>query len=253
LNIKFSNKEQELVDLVSKTETFDEVLSASKLIFEYLNEKQQEQNSLDVNLNSNSEEESESNDSSNQETPNNNSDAPKNEGESDEEDLSDQSDSNTSADQNSGGDKSLLESKTADSFEENLQNIISKTNDDDYISYVTIPDYNYFDFVISNEKVHEYVNQHWRNWEEIRKGNNIFIDEWTASDAEYLKFKKDSAKEVNYLVKEFECKKSAASYSRASTSRTGVLDCTKLHTYKYSEDIFKRITVLPDGKNHGLI
>jgi hypothetical protein len=32
-----------------------------------------------------------------------------------------------------------------------------------------------------------------------------------------------------------------------------VLDTTKLHTYLYNEDIFKKVTVRPDGKNHGLI
>ena len=60
-------------------------------------------------------------------------------------------------------------------------------------------------------------------------------------------------KEVNYLVKEFECHKAADSYARATTARTGVLDCSKLHTYKYNEDLFKKITTLSDGKNHGLI
>lgn len=65
--------------------------------------------------------------------------------------------------------------------------------------------------------------------------------------------KKDAQKEVSYLVKEFECRKSASAYARASTSRTGVLDTRNLHTYKFNEDLFKKITVLPDGKNHGLI
>ena len=69
----------------------------------------------------------------------------------------------------------------------------------------------------------------------------------------FAKFKKSAQKEVNYLVKEFECKKSASAYARATTSRTGVLDCTKLHTYKYNEDLFRKVTVIPDGKNHGLI
>ena len=54
-------------------------------------------------------------------------------------------------------------------------------------------------------------------------------------------------------MKEFECKKAADSYARATTARTGVLDCSKLHTYKYNEDLFKKVTTLADGKNHGLI
>ena len=37
------------------------------------------------------------------------------------------------------------------------------------------------------------------------------------------------------------------------TSRTGVLDCGVLHTYKYNDDLFKKVTILPEGKNHGLL
>jgi hypothetical protein len=69
----------------------------------------------------------------------------------------------------------------------------------------------------------------------------------------YREYKKDSIKSVNYLVKEFECKKAADQYARASTSRTGVLDTARLHTYKFSDDVFKKVTTIPDGKNHGLV
>ena len=55
------------------------------------------------------------------------------------------------------------------------------------------------------------------------------------------------------MVKEFECRKSADAYARASTAKTGVLNTGMLHTYKYNEDLFKRVTVIPDGKNHGMI
>ena len=74
-----------------------------------------------------------------------------------------------------------------------------------------------------------------------------------ASKVEYNKFKKRSLKTVMYLVKEFEQKKSAALYARASSDKTGVLDPLKLHSYKYADDVFKRLTILPDGKNHGLM
>jgi hypothetical protein len=77
--------------------------------------------------------------------------------------------------------------------------------------------------------------------------------DFSGPDSEFAKFKKSSNKEVNYLVKEFECKKSADAYSRSFTSKTGTLDCTKLHTYKYNEDLFKKVNVIPNGKNHGLI
>ena len=71
---------------------------------------------------------------------------------------------------------------------------------------------------------------------------------------QYLnKFEKESQKTINYMLKEFEMKKSADSYVRASIAKTGQLDMTKIHSYKYNEDLFKKVTVMPDGKNHGLI
>jgi hypothetical protein len=55
------------------------------------------------------------------------------------------------------------------------------------------------------------------------------------------------------MVKEFEMKKAATAYSRSKQSKTGTIDTTKIHSYKFSEDIFRRLTVLPTGKNHGLV
>ena len=47
------------------------------------------------------------------------------------------------------------------------------------------------------------------------------------------------------MVKEFEMKKSADAYARAAVSKTGSLDMGKLHTYKYNEDLFRKVTTLP--------
>ena len=89
------------------------------------------------------------------------------------------------------------------------------------------------------------------SWIDSQQHPNPEVYEET--DGLYNEFRKKSQKEVNYLVKEFECRKSADAYARAGQSKTGVLDTTKLHTYRYNEDLFKKVTVLPDGKNHGLL
>jgi len=89
------------------------------------------------------------------------------------------------------------------------------------------------------------------DWIDSQQHPNPEVYELT--DGQYDEFRKKSQKEVNYLVKEFECRKSADAYARAGQSKTGVLDTSKLHTYRYNEDIFKKVTVLPDGKNHGMI
>jgi hypothetical protein len=67
------------------------------------------------------------------------------------------------------------------------------------------------------------------------------------------KFKTNSARIVNYLVKEFEMKKSASEYKRTSTSKSGDLDIRKLYAYKLTDDMFKKIEVVPEDKNHGMI
>ena len=70
---------------------------------------------------------------------------------------------------------------------------------------------------------------------------------------EYKKFMNESKKTIMYLVKEFEMKKAATAYKRSTQDKTGVIDPLKLHSYKFNDDIFKRLTILPDAKNHGMM
>lgn len=72
-------------------------------------------------------------------------------------------------------------------------------------------------------------------------------------DSEYEKFMQDSNTVVNYMVKEFEMKKSAQLHKRAQTSKSGSLDMRKIYGYKIKDDLFKRITILPEGKNHAMM
>ena len=48
-------------------------------------------------------------------------------------------------------------------------------------------------------------------------------------------------------------RKSADEYMRTSVSKTGVIDTNKLHSYKYNDDLFRRITTVASGKNHGFV
>lgn len=58
---------------------------------------------------------------------------------------------------------------------------------------------------------------------------------------------------ITYLVKEFEMKKKAAELRRVTVSDTGVLDTNKLHTYKFNDDIFRKVGSVAAGKNHGVV
>jgi len=70
---------------------------------------------------------------------------------------------------------------------------------------------------------------------------------------ELKEFLASSKKTVSYITKEFEMKKAASQYNRATTSKTGTLDMSKLHTYKYNDDLFAKVTTLPGATNHGLV
>jgi hypothetical protein len=76
---------------------------------------------------------------------------------------------------------------------------------------------------------------------------------WDACLNEVELLKDESKKTVGYMVKEFEMKKAADQYARAATSKTGSLDMSKLHTYKYNEDLFKKVTTLPGATDHGMV
>ena len=85
-------------------------------------------------------------------------------------------------------------------------------------------------------------------------GHYLSNDTWVEHSLGQVKeFKNDSKKTVNYMVKEFEMKKSADQYARAATAKTGTLDMGALHTYKFNDDLFKKVTTLPGATNHGMI
>jgi hypothetical protein len=124
--------------------------------------------------------------------------------------------------------------------------------------YDTEKSYNYFNIpnaklnkmIVSNKQFLKEMKAY--AFDEIKKYKSYGEYYNWLKDA-YKQFKKDNTKTVNYLVKEFEMKKAATAYKRASTDKTGIIDPLKLPSYKYSDDIFKRLTILPDAKNHGMM
>ena len=55
------------------------------------------------------------------------------------------------------------------------------------------------------------------------------------------------------MVKEFELRKNADQMKRASIAKTGELNMNKVFSYKFNDDIFKKMTIVPNGKSHGLV
>ena len=237
VDIKFKNfEEKDLVKKVSDCETFDDVLNVAEELYNFCkSEAKQEQPKNDAQQQSGvgggeSDGQPESTDFESVEPE---------EGESYGGTAQQQSQV-VDGDENQGDD---LDLKTVDSLEDAIKELASMEGFENV--YTELPQIDLKNIIIPNAEIHQRFAEAWDEYE----GSEVFDN----VDEEYLKFKKSAQKEVNYLVKEFECRKAADSYARATTARTGVLDCTKLHTYKYNEDLFKKVTTLADGKNHGLI
>lgn len=67
------------------------------------------------------------------------------------------------------------------------------------------------------------------------------------------KFNLNNKKFISHILREFDMRKKATSYARSQTAKTGELDMQSLYNYKFTNDIFKKIQIVPKGKNHGMI
>lgn len=78
-------------------------------------------------------------------------------------------------------------------------------------------------------------------------------ESWSTAPKRYKEFREQNKSIVDYLAKEFEMKKRADEYKRTASANTGVLETSKLYSYKYSDNLFKRVATVASGKNHGLV
>tara|TARA_B100000085_G_scaffold25562_1_gene21356 strand:+ start:1348 stop:3555 length:2208 start_codon:yes stop_codon:yes gene_type:complete len=246
--IEFSDEENLFVTRAIQTETFEEVLNLSREIVEFVKAKQKESQSIPAPLAGNSEggeeETQQSSDSGEEQCqPEANDSGEESEG-SDVKEKTGDTEIKGATPANEHPEE--LESKTQRSFDEQAEELTNRHASE--TEYVELPTWNLDNLIVPNQWIHERAERHYQSDHNPRC--KYYYDEVMI---EYVKYKSSAAKEVNYLVKEFECKKSADAYSRQTVSRTGVLDTQKLHTYKYNEDLFKKVSVIPDGKNHGLI
>jgi len=260
ITLDFKPEEQEIVNLISATETFDDVLVAAEKLYQYCKNEKEQQKVADFDSH---ETQGDSQSPANEIVDTNDSS-------SEQEGESDKSQENVGETDSHGrtakGDQTQVNSadkeddpevRTADSLEEKIRDLVN--NDSHYENtYVEVPQVNLGTVIAKNSDVHKDINfsfdhQQKLHNEHAKEKGYTPANLYKESDLEFKKFKTSAQKEVNYLVKEFECRKAADQYARASTARTGVLDTSRLHTYKYNEDLFKKVSVIPDGKNHGLV
>ena len=234
----FAIDETPIVRMIEGCEDFDDVLIAAQALYKYCQDQMNTETNTDMDSlesqSSGSTEEQSDDSMEQQQQP----------GESeDSADTEQDTEQDTEHVRQGGETNPEPKVDTMDALENAIKKLASMDGFENV--YIELPKVNLDEIIVPNKEIHDKCDELWDN------PHDPYLFDYV--DGEFRKFKTSAQKEVNYLVKEFECKKSANSYARATTSRTGVLDCSKLHTYKYNEDLFKKVTTLADGKDHGLI
>ena len=247
VDIDFTSEESVLIDKIANTETFDDVLDVAEELYNFCKKQQQMKTKTDdLQVQGGQEGGEDQPEVNNDQDPG--IEQPTNDAPQEESDEFGSEEPEEGESYGGTDNDDEPEVSTMDSLEDALKELAR--NDGMENVYVEIPKINLNKIIINNSEVHSRFGE----WDEWMEEHQVLEEDIFGSvDKEFLQFKKSAQKEVNYLVKEFECKKAADSYARATTARTGVLDCSKLHTYKYNEDLFKKVTTLADGKNHGLV
>ena len=208
-----SFEESVLVQKVADAETFQDVLQVAAEIYQYCKDVSEKQNQVQLENQQNQQSGTDGQSTENESVEPDESEsyggtAEKEQEESDEGGVEPDPQHGMGGGQNF--DPDVI--KTMQSFEDGMKELANMEGHENV--YAELPSVNLDQIIVSNEEVHGRCSFEW---------NDTYPEAFEEVDNLFAKFKKSAQKEVNYLVKEFECKKSASAYARATTSRTGVL------------------------------
>ena len=261
LDFNFNNKEKHFVKLVDDCKTFADVQKLAEDILGYCKEElkktpqlkktytpkkvEGDDNQKGDNQDSDSDNSSDSNDNKSTEDKLNDFLDQQVPDESEKKELENKdSEESGAASNGADGDVQII-SITNQNYDEAIQKQVD--GDASSRSYVKLPKVNLKNMIIPyKEYIRDFAKDNAKLYGEDKDGLKYAHDE---AD----KFLKESSSVVNYLVKEFEMKKNAKLHARSTISKTGIIDPLKLHSYKYAEDIFKKMSNIPNQKNHGMI
>jgi len=275
--VPFNDEERKFLIEVDNAETWDQVVDIARRVFDYCKtqEEQKIQNSDDLEneiQNQRDEdkqqddgfgenEESDGEDSDDfddgdadeeldEESDGSDSEDSDDESESDEE--TQDSASSSAAEQTDTEQDSDPESVTDKKFREREQELINESGE---VHMIELPEANLEKIILKNQIVMNDLECF------IRMQINVVGSPYQRNGISYetvaakcvRKFNTNNKKFIMHILKEFEMRKKATDYARSQTAKTGELNMNALHNYKFTNDLFKKIQVVPKGKNHGMV
>ena len=279
MNIKFTDREQLIIERIEEMETFQDAVDIATELYESAkDQKQEDMQEMMESLQMSSEQGEESDPSEPQEMPETSESdqtvdtSETEDGESDEkseleeaskssEDIDGEEDSDedsdSESDESSDGSDGDVEdadptAETMDDFNENMNSIVDPSSFENF--YTLLPKLNPKNFVYSIKKVGEIMDAQmfWRGDYAVA-GGKTFLNKSEKEQELFIEFRNKNNKAIQSMVQEFELRRNAAQFARAKVSKTGRLDTGRLWSYKISENLFKQTTIVPEGKNHGML
>jgi cobalamin biosynthesis protein CobT len=262
--IKFSAQEEVFIKKVENLETWDDVLRVTDEIYEYSKNEQQE---LQMNDFESYEEdpdgeemEFEEDDFGDDFGDEEESDEELEEGNTTKSSDEDGEEDEGEAEEGTNRDKESSES-TEDQFEPSCE------TDDNYrrnetmlldekckpYKYANIPKPILKNIVTPAKRVHELLTKEFKEQMVV----NVYGDQPRFGESDVTlwvnEFKRKNERYIGLLAKEFEMRKAAKAFSKSKLSDTGDIDINKLSTFKFDDNIFRKVMLTPKGKNHGLV
>ena len=235
-NVSFTDREQDFVTRLEQVETWDEVEDLAAELYQMAKAEKETMGEED--------------DKKKEEMSGNEN------GDGDKEEMSEN--------KNGDGDEEMLENENGDGDEEfsELNERRRKWLDTDEMYSITEQA-----FAVNEEKLIDSTSYPhlYATWPELTLEHWVVPASVTHStmhfssgselrrETLYSGFMATNKKYVNYLVKEFELRRNAKQFAKAKVSKTGDLDVDKIWKYRLSEDLFMQSTVVPNGKNHGML
>ena len=236
--VPFTEEELTYVKAVDEADTWQKVLLVSQLITDYVNEKAKTEDQQPQQVDQPGNTDDSQNQSTQSSSQSNSDDTKDGEDEGDQQGDGEEEEEIASKAQQPDETKS----QTQRAFDNALEDLADKSNRGrNDIIYATLGDINLDELITPIEVVRETI---------IPPQSTSHIPEERDRLHKYLSQIKG---DVNHMVQQFEMKKSADAYARASQHKTGVLNTNLLHNYKINDDLFLRQTVTPEGKCHGMV
>jgi len=279
--INFSTQEQVMVKKVENLETWDEVLALTAEVYEYSKDEQYEMNmqdfeefeseygegnddgfdDYDYDYDSDEGEESKDSDSKSK----NGKDGDEADGDEQDSDTETKGDAKGDEGEKEGDDEGTKIQHHKDSQPATKDMFVPQCRTDEefrskedslldekckpYV-YVNIPKPIFSNIITPAKRVQEQLTEYYLKDREEGYQPRVSAEK---SKKWVTEFKNRNERYVGLLAKEFEMRKAAKAFSKSKLSDTGDIDISKLASYKFDDNIFRKVMMTPKGKNHGLI